>query len=177
MQARDPRAALAAHNSSVTMIDVNDQGRKRCFFCDIVAGEAEASVAYADDRAIAFMDLGAVTPGHVLVVPRLHAAGLEDLDEDTSTHVWRIGHRIARALRRSGLRCEGVNVFLADGEAAFQEIFHLHLHVFPRFRGDSFRIDADWATRARHLLDEEARCVRGGLVALDAGEPPLHDRP
>ena len=54
----------------------------------------------------AFMDLEAVTPGHVLVVPRLHAAGLEDLDEETSMHVWRIGHRIGRALRRSGLRCE-----------------------------------------------------------------------
>ena len=88
-------------------------------------------MAFADDRVVAFMDLGAVTPGHVLVVPRLHAAGLEDLDEETSVHVWRIGHRIGRALRRSGLRCEGVNVFLADGEAAFQEIFHFHLHVFP----------------------------------------------
>jgi hypothetical protein len=76
------------------------------------------------------------------------------------------GHRIGRALRRSGLRCEGVNVFLADGEAAFQEIFHFHLHVFPRFAGDSFRIDADWATRARHLLDEEAQHVRRGLSAL-----------
>jgi diadenosine tetraphosphate (Ap4A) HIT family hydrolase len=59
-----------------------------------------------------------------------------------------------------------VNVFLADGEAAFQEIFHFHLHVFPRFAGDGFRIDAAWGTRARHLLDEEARHVRQGLSAL-----------
>lgn len=137
-----------------------------CVFCAIAAGEAEASVVHEDDRVVAFMDLGAVTPGHVLVVPRLHAVGLEDLDEDTSTHVWRIGHRLGRALRRSGLRCEGVNVFLADGEAAFQEVFHFHLHVFPRFRGDTFRIDADWATRDRSLLDEEARLVRRGLAAL-----------
>jgi diadenosine tetraphosphate (Ap4A) HIT family hydrolase len=85
-----------------------DQGG--CVFCAIVAGEAEASVAFADDRVVAFMDLGAVTPGHVLVVPRLH--------------------------------------------------------VFPRFAGDGFRIGADWATRARHLLDEEARHVRQGLSAL-----------
>jgi histidine triad (HIT) family protein len=137
-----------------------------CVFCAIVAGEAEASIVHEDDQVVAFMDLGAVTPGHVLVVPRLHAVGLEDLDEDTGAHVWRVGHRIGRALRRSGLRCEGVNIFLADGEAAFQEIFHFHLHVFPRFQGDSFRIDADWATRARPLLDEEARLVR---QALDAG--------
>ncbi|MBM7864215.1 diadenosine tetraphosphate (Ap4A) HIT family hydrolase [Lentzea nigeriaca] len=135
-------------------------------FCAIVAGEAEASVVFEDDVVVAFMDLGAVTPGHVLVVPRVHAVGLEDLDEDTGAHVWRMGHRIGRALRRSGLRCEGVNVFLADGEAAFQEIFHFHLHVFPRFQGDSFRIDADWATRARHLLDSEAGRVRMGLAEI-----------
>ncbi|GAA3673443.1 HIT family protein [Lentzea roselyniae] len=139
---------------------------EECVFCAIVAGEAEASVVCEDDRVVAFMDLGAVTPGHVLVVPRVHAVGLEDLDEDTSAHVWRVGHRIGRALRRSGLHCEGVNVFLADGEAAFQEIFHFHLRVFPRFRGDSFRIDADWSTRARHLLDEEALRVRRGLAEI-----------
>lgn len=132
-------------------------------FCAIVAGEVEASVVCADDTAVAFMDLNPVTPGHVLVVPRVHAVGLEELDEDTSAHVWRIGHRVGRALRRSGLPCEGVNLFLADGEAAFQEIFHFHLHVFPRFQGDSFRIAADWATRDRHLLDDEARAVRRGL--------------
>jgi diadenosine tetraphosphate (Ap4A) HIT family hydrolase len=61
-----------------------------------------------------------------------------------------------------------VNVFLADGEAAFQEIFHFHLHVFPRFTGDGFRVEADWGTRARHLLDQEAEAVRSGLAALDS---------
>lgn len=120
-------------------------------------------MVHADDTAVAFMDLNPVTPGHVLVVPRVHAEGLEDLDEDTSAHVWRVGHRIGRALRRSDLRCEGVNVFLADGEAAFQEVFHFHLHVFPRFRGDGFRIDADWSTRARDLLEGEAYAVRQAL--------------
>ena len=134
-----------------------------CVFCAIVAGEAEASVVHEDDRVVAFMDLNPVTPGHTLVVPRLHAVGLEDLDEDTSTHVWRIGHRVGRALRRSGLRCEGINVFLADGEAAFQEIFHFHLHVFPRFKGDGFRLGADVTMRARQLLDDEAQAVRRGM--------------
>lgn len=145
---------------------MGDQVQEECLLCAIVAGEAEASVVFSDDRAVAFMDLNPVTVGHVLVVPRQHAAGLEDLDEDTSAHAWRIVHRIGRALRRSGLRCEGVNVFLADGEAAFQEVFHFHLHVFPRFRGDTFRIDADWAARDRPLLDAEALQVRQGLAAL-----------
>lgn len=120
-------------------------------------------MVHADDTAVAFMDLNPVNPGHVLVVPRAHAQGLADLDEDTSAHIWRVGHRVGRALRRSDLRCEGVNVFLADGEAAFQEVFHFHLHVFPRFRGDGFRIGADWAERPRELLDEEAYAVRQAL--------------
>lgn len=74
------------------------------------------------------MDHQPINPGHVLVVPRRHVALLDDLDEDLSAAMYRVGHRLSRALRRSGLRCEGVNLFLADGEAAFQEIPHVHLH-------------------------------------------------
>lgn len=114
------------------------------------------------------MDLSPVTPGHVLVVPKSHAEGLVDLPDDLGVRVWEVGHRVGRALRLSGLRCEGVTLFLADGEAAFQEIFHVHLHVFPRFKGDSFRVDANWRVHERHVLDEAALAVRGGLAALDA---------
>ncbi|MEU1877566.1 HIT family protein [Streptosporangium sp. NPDC020072] len=149
---------------------MKDDGGPGCVFCAIVRGEAEASVPYADDRVMVIMDIGPVTPGHLLVIPRVHAVGLEDLDEETSAHVWRIGHRMGRALRRSGLRCEGVNVLLADGEAAFQEVFHFHLHVFPRFEGDGFRITADWGTRTRDLLDQEAEAIRSGLTELDPHE-------
>jgi diadenosine tetraphosphate (Ap4A) HIT family hydrolase len=148
------------------MLSMGDLASSDCVFCAILRGEAEASVPYADDRVVVIMDIGAITPGHLLVIPRVHAVGLEDLDEETSAHVWRVGHRMGRALRRSGLRCEGVNVFLADGKAAFQEVFHFHLHVFPRFEGDSFRIDADWGTRARSLLDQESKAVQSGLAAL-----------
>ncbi|WP_432093445.1 HIT family protein [Streptomyces sp. bgisy100] len=136
-----------------------------CEFCAIVQGGAEASVVHEDDAVVAFMDLRPVTPGHLLVVPKAHAVGLEDLDEALGAEVWAVAHRLARALRSSDLRCEGVNLFLADGEAAFQEVFHVHLHVFPRFAGDSFRIDADWRVRERGELDESAAAVRAGLAA------------
>jgi hypothetical protein len=76
-------------------------------------------VVYEDDQVVAFMDHKPVNPGHVLVVPRHHAALLDQLDENLSLEVYRVAHRMTRALRRSGLRCEGVNLFLADGEAAF----------------------------------------------------------
>ncbi|WP_432534475.1 HIT family protein [Kineococcus arenarius] len=138
-----------------------------CTFCELIDGRLETSRVYEDEHVVAFMDYQPVIPGHVLVAPRRHAALLDDLDEDLSVAVWRTGHRLSRALRRSGLRCEGVNLFLADGEAAFQEIPHVHLHVFPRYVGDSFRIDADWRIRDRGELDAAAVQVRGGLAALD----------
>ena len=145
------------------MADAQDAA-EQCVFCAIVAGDAEASVVHEDDQAVAFMDLNPVTPGHLLVVPRRHVTGLEDLDQATSAHVWRLAHRLARAMRRSGLRCEGINVFLADGEAAFQEVLHFHLHVFPRYDGDGFTINAEWAERPRSSLDVEAQALRDALV-------------
>lgn len=135
-----------------------------CTFCEIVEGRAEASVVYQDEVALVFMDLNPITPGHLLVVPRVHAVGLEDLDETTGAHVWSVAHRMARALRRSGLRCEGINVFLADGQAAFQDVFHFHLHVFPRYPGDEFTIDHDGKERRpRDLLNREAQAVKQAL--------------
>lgn len=135
-----------------------------CVFCAIVQGRTEASIVHEDDAVTAFMDLRPVTPGHLLVVPKAHAVGLEDLDEALGTRVWAVAHRLARALRASHLRCEGINLFLADGRAAFQEVFHVHLHVFPRFAGDGFRIDADWRVRERPELDRNAAAVRAGLT-------------
>ncbi|MGV9657226.1 HIT family protein [Streptomyces koyangensis] len=140
-----------------------------CLFCAIARGEAEASTVHEDERVVAFMDLQPVTPGHVLVVPKAHAAGFEDLPEELGAEVWRVAHRIGRGLRRSGLRCEGVNLFLADGAAAFQEIPHVHLNVFPRYAGDRFRLDADWQVRDRAELEATAGAVRTGLTALCGG--------
>ncbi|MFF2186281.1 HIT family protein [Streptomyces sp. NPDC058155] len=138
-----------------------------CVFCAIARGEAAASIVFEDEWVIAFMDLQPVTPGHLLVIPKSHAEGLEDLQDDIGMRIWAAAHRLGRALRLSGLRCEGVNLFLADGEAAFQEVFHVHLHVFPRFKGDPFRIEANWQVRERHELDETALQVRSGIAALD----------
>lgn len=134
-----------------------------CIFCAIVAGQAEASVVHEDETVMVFMALHPVVPGHLLVVPRAHASGLEDIDAATSAHVWSVGHEMSRALRRSALRCDGVNVLLCDGEAAFQTVFHFHLHVIPRFAGDGWTIVPDEVERERSLLDHEARAIREAL--------------
>ncbi len=137
-----------------------------CLFCQIIRGSTPSNAVFEDDRVFAFMDTSPINPGHLLVIPKDHAAYLEELDPETGARMFRIGHRLAKAIRRSSLRCEGVNLFLADGEAAFQEILHTHLHVFPRFDGDSFRIDADWQRRSLADLEESANQIRSGLQVL-----------
>jgi histidine triad (HIT) family protein len=128
-----------------------------CVFCDLVAGRGAVSTVYEDDRFMAFLDVAPVNPGHTLVVPKQHYSSLADLDEETGMYLFRVAQKVAHAIRHSGLRCEGVNLFLADGAAAFQEVFHVHLHVLPRFQGDSFKIDADWSIQpCRTELDETA---------------------
>jgi histidine triad (HIT) family protein len=135
-----------------------------CVFCDIVAGHAPASILFQDERTITFLDHRPVTPGHMLVVPRRHAAFLADLDPEDGEQLFRVGLRGAAALRASSLRCEGVNFHLADGEVAGQEVFHVHLHLLPRFTGDGFglRFPPDYRIRERAELDESATAVREG---------------
>ncbi|MEO6318762.1 MAG: HIT domain-containing protein [Acidimicrobiales bacterium] len=72
-----------------------------------------------------------MTPGHLLVIPKAHLPDLADLSDEVAGEMFSVARTMASALRRTTLRCDGVNLFYADGEAAFQEIFHAHLHVFP----------------------------------------------
>jgi histidine triad (HIT) family protein len=137
-----------------------------CIFCNIVRGVEPASVVYADKKIMAFLDAQPVNPGHVLVIPKAHAADLSELDEETGGHIFKIAMRVAAGLRRSGLRCEGINLHLADGEAAFQEVFHVHLHVIPRFRGDGFglRLGPNYGYRPnRKELDVTASKIREAM--------------
>jgi diadenosine tetraphosphate (Ap4A) HIT family hydrolase len=123
-----------------------------CIFCDISGGDAEASFVYEDERTIAFLDIAPVSAGHTLVVPRAHAASLEELDPEDAQHVVRVAQRVAIALRRTGFRVEGVNLWLADGAAAGQDVFHVHMHVVPRFDGDGFVVSLP---PDRHRPDRE----------------------
>lgn len=135
----------------------------QCIFCEILAGRAEASLVYRDELCTAFMDIMPVNPGHLLVVPARHAVFLAELPEEEAGHLFVVGQRLAEALRSSGLRCEGVNLFLADGEAAGQEVFHVHLHVIPRFQGDGFgfKFGPNYpAHPARSELDQNALRIR-----------------
>ena len=137
-----------------------------CIFCEILSGKLQSSIVYQDDRCTALMDIQPVNPGHVLVIPNSHVTYLADLAEVTSAQLFLVARRTAAALRNSGIRCEGVNLFLADGEAAGQEVFHVHLHVFPRYKGDGFgfKFPPGYSNKPeRSELDAIAQQIRQAL--------------
>ena len=110
-----------------------------CLFCKIVAGELPATVVAEDDRTVSFMDINPATPGHALVVPRDHATDLlsipaEDL-EAVSVAAQRLAHRAKEALG-----ADGVNLLNSCGTAAWQTVFHFHMHVIPRYEDDPLRL-------------------------------------
>src|SRR5262249_33997191 len=137
-----------------------------CVFCKILSGELEVSMVYQDDSCSAFMDIQPINPGHTIVVPNRHASNLAELDEKEGATTCRAAQRLAAAWRKSGVKCEGVNFLLADGEAAGQEVFHVHLHVLPRYVGDGFGIEfgPNYANKPeRQELNEIADRIRNVL--------------
>jgi len=107
---------------------------EECIFCKIVKGEVPSSKIYEDDLVIAFMDIKPVNPGHALVVSKEHQKYISDLDDKSTARLISVAGKINKALRKSEIRCEDVNYFLADGEVAGQEVAHAHLHIIPRFK-------------------------------------------
>ncbi|MFC5061333.1 HIT family protein [Actinomycetospora atypica] len=134
-----------------------------CVFCAIVAGRAEHSLVGTDDGAVAFLDLQPAVVGHSLVVPRRHVATLADLTPAEGAAVWELGRRVAAAARAAGL-AEGANLFLADGAAAGQEVWHVHLHVLPRTAADGLRLDGAFRMAERPELDATATRLRDALA-------------
>ncbi|HSV68410.1 MAG TPA: HIT family protein [Mycobacteriales bacterium] len=136
-----------------------------CVFCAIVAGQAPASIVYADDRVLAFCDIEPFTAGHTLVVPCRHAASLSDLDGADAARMFEVGCKLVAAVR-AVLGCPGVNLLLADGPAAWQTVLHSHLHVIPRWgRVDRLRLVAKGRRRPdRAELDRVAGSLAGQLA-------------
>jgi len=109
---------------------------ENCPFCKILAGELPGTVVYADQICTVLMDIQPINPGHLLVLPNEHYQDFNDLPQESGKHIFGITQKLALAVRKSGIRCEGINLFLADGKVALQEVPHFHLHIIPRFEGD-----------------------------------------
>jgi len=106
-----------------------------CIFCKIVAGELPSIRVYEDERVIAIMDINPATRGHALVVPREHAADLHEIGDEDLAHCAVVAKDLARRTVR-GFGADGVTIMQSNGAAAWQTVFHYHLHVIPRYDGD-----------------------------------------
>jgi histidine triad (HIT) family protein len=106
-----------------------------CLFCRIVAGELPSTRVHEDDRVIAIMDIFPATRGHVLVIPRAHSRDLHEVAESDLAAAASAARRVA-GLAVSGLHADGVTIMQSNGAAAWQTVFHYHVHVIPRYEGD-----------------------------------------
>ncbi|MDP8966972.1 MAG: HIT family protein [Actinomycetota bacterium] len=123
-----------------------------CLFCKIAAGEIPATIVAEDERTIAFMDINPATRGHALVIPRAHARDVHEIDPEDLKAVAAAAQVIAaRQVERLG--ADGVNLLNSSGRAAWQSVFHFHIHVIPRYDGDPLKLP--W-TPAPGDMDEVA---------------------
>ncbi|MGA9872274.1 MAG: HIT domain-containing protein [Rhodococcus sp. (in: high G+C Gram-positive bacteria)] len=137
-----------------------------CIFCAIVAAEAPSTVVLDTEDVLAFLDIRPVTTGHVLVIPKQHFSDLDSMPPAAAAAVFAAGQRISKAMRRSDLRADGVNLVVNDGKSAFQTVFHSHLHVVPRRTGDKLRFVAGFVTRRLRDAEGTATSIRAGLDRL-----------
>jgi histidine triad (HIT) family protein len=127
-----------------------------CVFCDIVNRSAQASIVLEDETTLAFIDLRQANPGHVLVIPKVHLNDVRDLDMETGAALMQSVSKVTRAVGQA-FPNNGISLWHSIGEAAFQEVPHLHIHVHPRLDNDNIlRVyqtlpaNVDFATRERY---------------------------
>ena len=141
-----------------------------CVFCEIIRGEALVSLTYQDDTVVAFMDVQPITHGHMLVVPREHAVLMTDINETAAMRTFRVARKLADVVRRT-LGASGVNLVVMDGEAAFQDVPHFHVHVIPRYPNDGFGLTFPHTYEhppARAQLDAIAAALRAAGMPATA---------
>ncbi len=133
-----------------------------CIFCRIVAGKAPAHVVYEDDLVFAFMSLEQPNPYKVLVIPRSHVENVYDLDNEQASAIFKATVKIARGVRDAS-GCEGLNLVQSNGRVGQQDVFHFHLHIVPRFAGDSIVLDWDNTPVSVDNLSQMADEIRFAL--------------
>ncbi|WP_018179540.1 HIT family protein [Jongsikchunia kroppenstedtii] len=145
-----------------------------CVFCAIVDGSAPARIVYSDDDVVAFLDIRPIRPGHTLVIPREHHARLDTLPPELGGKMFAAAQRIGTAMQQAPVGsgrtiADGVNLALNDGRAAFQTVFHSHIHVVPRLRGDRISLAKGLVLRRDPDPDATADRLRAALEEV-AGE-------
>jgi histidine triad (HIT) family protein len=133
-----------------------------CIFCKIASGEAAAYVVYEDKHSIAFMDIGQVNPGHVIVAVKPHIQDIYTLTDELAASFFQTAARVARAVKKT-MQPEGVTLLQANEAVGFQTVFHLHLHVLPRHTDDGVTLTWPAKNPSGEELDRLAQQVRAAV--------------
>ena len=133
-----------------------------CIFCKIVSGEASAAVVYEDEHTLAFMDIGQVNPGHVIVAVKPHIQDIYTLADELAAAFFQTATRIARAVKKA-MQPEGITLLQANEAAGFQTVFHFHLHVLPRQADDG--VNLTWPAK-NPGMDELERLAQQVKAAI-----------
>ncbi len=114
-----------------------------CIFCKIANGEIPSATLYGDEDFRVILDLGPASKGHALILPKEHAANLYELPDELAAKAMVVAKKVGSVLAK-GLNCDGLNVVQNNGEAAGQTVFHFHIHLIPRFKGDEKQVKLTW---------------------------------
>lgn len=110
-----------------------------CIFCKLAGGDIKTNALYEDDIVKVIFDLSPASRGHVLIIPKEHFADIYELDDETAAHIFKVAVKVANAMKKT-LGYDGLNVVQNNGEAAGQTVFHFHMHIIPRYKGDTANI-------------------------------------
>jgi histidine triad (HIT) family protein len=129
-----------------------------CIFCKIIRKEAPASILYEDDTVLVFLDIRPLNEGHTLVIPKEHFETVYEMPEDLVCNIYKLVKRMAVAVK-AATKADGITVIQQNGHAAGQEIFHLHVHVVPRFEGQKLPHFRDIPNASREQLEQAAEKI------------------
>jgi histidine triad (HIT) family protein len=135
---------------------------KNCIFCKIARKEADASIVYEDADITAFMDIRPVSEGHTLIIPKQHYVDIFDIPEELLGATHKVTKKIAVAVKKA-TKADGISIVQQNGKAAGQEIFHLHVHVIPRFEGKKMPRFEELGLTDRETLNEAAAKIKQHL--------------
>ncbi|MDF2843844.1 MAG: hypothetical protein K0R00_2270 [Herbinix sp.] len=113
-----------------------------CIFCRIIAGEIPSATVYEDEDFKVIIDISPAAKGHLVILPKKHAANLFELEEEVASKALLIAKKVAAAVKEE-LNCDGINLLQNNGEAAGQTVFHFHMHIIPRYQGDTVKMTWD----------------------------------
>ena len=112
---------------------------ENCIFCKIANGEIPAATLYEDENFRVILDLGPASKGHALLLPKTHAANIYELSDEMAAKAMVLAKKMATAMT-AALKCDGFNIVQNNGECAGQTVFHFHMHLIPRYKGDQVGI-------------------------------------